>query len=172
VRAALADAGEQLLLVLAGASVSRGSSRVSEARAFVDTGDDEILVLPDVDSEERNWLLAHARLLLYPTSAEGFGFVPFEAARFGTPTISVSFGPIRELGAAGPDAPRSWSIDELTASALDLLRDPAKAQAQVEAITAAGDLLTWQQCASAMLEMYRSVLDRPPRSPARMEHDD
>jgi glycosyltransferase involved in cell wall biosynthesis len=172
IRAALDEAGERLLLVLAGAAVSRGSSRVAEARALVGAGDDDVLVLPDVDSEERNWLLAHARLLLYPTSAEGFGFVPFEAARFGTPTVSVSFGSLRELGADGPVAPASWAVDDLAAAALELLRDPAKAQAQVESITAAGDRLTWQRCASAMLEMYRSVLDRPPRSPARMKHDD
>ena len=45
------------------------------------------------DHTERNWLLRHASVVLYPTSAEGFGLVPFEAAQFGTPTAAVSFDP-------------------------------------------------------------------------------
>ena len=73
-----------------------GSTRVAESRVAL-RSDTPAHVLPDVTSQERNWLLRHASLVLYPTSAEGFGLVPYEAARFGTPTVHVSFGPLAEV---------------------------------------------------------------------------
>jgi glycosyltransferase involved in cell wall biosynthesis len=165
VREALAERGHDVLLVLVGASVPSGSSRVAEARALAGAHADRVLMLPDVTAEERNWLLAHARLLLYPTSAEGFGFVPFEAARFGTPSVSVSFGPLRELGAVGSAPAENWSIESLAESATRLLADPAVARREIEEVLRAGTALTWARCASGMLSVYRWLLDRPPRTP-------
>ena len=90
--------GRALALVVVGASVPFGSRRDLEARARLEQHrefgpSDHIVTVPDVTSEERNWLLRHSSVVLYPTSAEGFGLVPFEAASFGTPTVAVGFGP-------------------------------------------------------------------------------
>ena len=74
--------GLALTFVLAGPSVPFGGSRNAERQLLQD--DDDVLFLPNVSSRERNWLMRHATVVLYPTSAEGFGLVPFEAARFGT----------------------------------------------------------------------------------------
>jgi glycosyltransferase involved in cell wall biosynthesis len=89
--------GFDLALVMAGASVPHGTTRVLEGRV---APSDATYVLPEVASAERNWLLRHASLVWYPTSAEGFGLVPFEAAVFGTPTVAVGFGPVEELAFA------------------------------------------------------------------------
>jgi glycosyltransferase involved in cell wall biosynthesis len=89
--------GFDLALVMAGASVPHGTTRVLEGRV---APSDATYVLPEVASAERNWLLRHASLVWYPTSAEGFGLVPFEAAAFGTPTVAVGFGPVEELAFA------------------------------------------------------------------------
>ena len=97
---ALRQMGHPLSLVLAGAHVPYGSSRMEEDAAW--QPDQPVYVIPDVSSEERNWLLRHASVVLYPTSAEGFGFVPHEAAAFGTPSVFVPFGP---LGERFPDLP-------------------------------------------------------------------
>ncbi|MGH9282127.1 MAG: glycosyltransferase, partial [Acidimicrobiales bacterium] len=56
--------GVRLALVLAGAAVPFGSSRTAEARRGA--GQEHVYVIPDVTSEERNWLLRHAALVLYP----------------------------------------------------------------------------------------------------------
>ena len=41
-----------------------------------------------VTSEERTWLLGNAAAVLYPSSAEGFDFLPYEAAALNTPQLS------------------------------------------------------------------------------------
>ena len=94
------DAGHDLTLVMAGAAVPHGTTRLAEdalAPQLRGPGGRDLIVLPEVSSAERNWLLRHASLVWYPTSAEGFGLVPFEAATYGTPCVSVGFGPITEL---------------------------------------------------------------------------
>ena len=92
--------GFDLALVIAGTAVPNGTSRVSEARLG---SREHVFVIPEVSGPERNWLLRHAAFVWYPTSAEGFGLVPFEAAAFGTPTVAVAFGPVQELAVIRED---------------------------------------------------------------------
>jgi len=152
-----------LSLVLAGAFVPYGSSRLLEA--FEITDEDDVFVLPDISSVERNWLFRHASLVLYPSSAEGFGLVPFEAARFGTPTVNVAFGPLAEMARDIPVTAPDWSPQSLADAAEKLLRDPALARAQVEACLAAGTEYTWARTAEALTGFYRQLVARPPRWP-------
>jgi glycosyltransferase involved in cell wall biosynthesis len=153
--------GHQLSLVLAGAHVPYGSSRVDEDAVW--TPDLPVYVVPDVSSEERNWLLRHAAVVLYLTSAEGFGLVPHEAAAFGTPTVFVPFGPLGERFPDLPAAPADWSLEELTKTADSLLRDPALARQQIDAITQDTKRYDWENTAVGVLDVYRAVLARPPR---------
>ena len=153
--------GFELSLVLAGAAVPFGSSRVDEARPG--SAGDHVFALPDVTSEERNWLLHHASLVLYPTSAEGFGLVPYEAARFGTPTVLVPFGPLGEVVGGLPVCAEDWSPRSMADAAERLLADPAVAGAQVTAALAFGASYTWDVTAAKLVEVYRSLLAGPAR---------
>jgi glycosyltransferase involved in cell wall biosynthesis len=153
--------GWALALVLVGAAVPWGSSRAREDSQGVG----EIFVLPELPSEERNWLFRHASLLFYPTSAEGFGLVPYEAARFGTPSVYVSFGPLGEIAGEQPVLARDWSPEALADAAEGLLRDPALASQQVEACLAAGAPYTWARTTEELVTMYRELMARPPRYP-------
>lgn len=153
--------GLDLSLVLAGAAVPYGSSRVPEAvRA---SGRDDVFTIPDVTSEERNWLLHHADVVLYPTSAEGFGLVPYEAARFGTPTVLVPFGPLGEVVGDLPVAAADWSATALADAAEELLADPATARAQVASALRSGQDYTWDATAAKLVEVYRTLLAAPAR---------
>jgi glycosyltransferase involved in cell wall biosynthesis len=151
--------GRDLALVMAGAGVPWGSSRALEAASGQR---DQVIVLPDVTSEERNWLLRHASLVLYPTSAEGFGLVPYEAARFGTATVHVGFGPLAEIGGDLPVVARDWSPEALADAAEALLADPALAGRQVASCLQSGASYTWARTAEALTEMYRMLLARAP----------
>ncbi len=148
-------------LVLVGPSVLHGSSAVAEAAAAGPTVGAGTVRLPNVPAAERNWLLRHAALVLYPTSAEGFGLVPYEAARLGTPTVMVPVGPLVDLAARLPVSAATWSPAALADAAEALLWDPTLAAAQVRATLAAGRDLTWDATAARLVDVYRSLLARP-----------
>jgi glycosyltransferase involved in cell wall biosynthesis len=152
--------GRELPLVLAGPAVPYGSTRIHEADG---AGSDVVCLLPDVTTTERNWLLRHASVVMYPTSAEGFGFVPFEAAQFGTPALHVAFGPLVALGADLPVSVVSWEPGAFADGIVRLLDDPSLATAQVEAFRAAGERYTWPRTAEQLVLMYRTVLGMPAR---------
>ncbi len=153
-------------LIMAGPVVAEGSSRLSETRVVLaanETLDRDVYVLPDVTTAERNWLMRHADLVLYPTSAEGFGLVPYEAARFGTPSLFTSFGPLHELAPDIPVAAEDWLPASVASSAERLLTDPALAKAQIEACLTAGSTYTWDATAGDLVDLYYRVLALPPR---------
>jgi glycosyltransferase involved in cell wall biosynthesis len=122
---------------------------------------DGVLVLPHVRPAERNWLLAHAALVLYPTSAEGFGLVPYEAARFGTPTVLVPVGPLEVVAADLPVLATSWSATAMADAAERLLGDAELAAAQVAAAVDSADRQRWDDTAARLVDVYRTVLARP-----------
>lgn len=151
--------GHDLSLVLAGPEVPWGSSRAAEAAALPS---DDVYKLPEVSSEERNWLLRHASVVLYVTSAEGFGLVPYEAARFGTPTVYVPFGPLGEIGGEPPVLAADWHPSSLADATEALLSDPALARQQVASCLKAGAPYTWADAAERLTSAYRTVLARSP----------
>lgn len=156
--------GLQTRLVMAGVTVPYGSTRGPEARAqavLPEALRQDLLLLPDVTPEERIWLLTHASLVLYPTSAEGFGLVPFEAAQCNTPTLFVSFGPLSELLSAVPVSAADWSPESLADAAEQLLRDPALSRSQIEAVRSAATKYTWDSTADQAVHFYRELLARP-----------
>lgn len=158
----LRERGHAIGLVLAGAVVAKGSSRQEEALARRASDEDALLVLPDVSSAARNWLLRHAAIVLYPTSAEGFGLVPFEAAAMGTPTAHVNFGPLREL-IDSPDLPRDWDPAHMADYCQQLLADPQQGARNIRHILASGAPLTWDATATDLVHAYRQILAGAPR---------
>lgn len=157
----LRETRPSLGLVLAGVAVAEGSSRVLEAIELRDT--EGVVTLPDVTSEERNWLLRHASICLYPTSNEGFGLVPFEAARFGTPTVFHRVGPLAEVLDGVPVAATSWDPDELADCCERLLADPQLSAEQVIATLKCGSRYTWDETAARLVRAYRELLAQPVR---------
>lgn len=162
----LRERGHKLSLVLVGASVPHGSSRALEERARGWDDDQVVFVLPDVTSAERNWLLRHAGVVLYPTAAEGFGLVPFEAARFGTPTVYVPFGPLAEAAGGPSGLPGDWDPEHLADAVERLLADPSEAERHISATLGAGESFTWARTADLLVSAYRRLLSYPPRSRA------
>jgi glycosyltransferase involved in cell wall biosynthesis len=156
----LVDRGREYALVLAGPAVPYGASRVEETVAL-ESGS-PVAVLPDVTAEERNWLLRHATVVVYPTSAEGFGLVPFEAACFGTPTVHVGFGPLLELWDP-PVMVDRWSATAFADAVEALADDPDLAQAQVKAALASARKYAWSRTAEELVVMYRTILAMPSR---------
>jgi len=151
--------GHSLALVMAGVHVPWGSSRAAEASSWRPAL--PVYRIPDVTSAERNWLLRHASVVLYPTSAEGFGLIPEEAAAGGTPTLFVPFGPLAERHAALPVRPAGWSAEAFADAVEKLLGDPSLSARQVAAIAEGGAAHDWSAAADSTVEAYWAVLGRP-----------
>jgi glycosyltransferase involved in cell wall biosynthesis len=154
--------GHQCDLVLAGLHV-RGSSSRHQEQVLLDSHVNlrgSAYRLGHVDEAERAWLLAHAAVVLYPTSAEGFGFVPFEAARLGSPSSFVSFGSLRELTGVA-DVPSTWSVTALADDVSLLLKDDEAADRRIGAVLQRSEELTWGRFAEEFVAFAQDVLAMP-----------
>lgn len=157
------DSGVSCDLVLAGLHVRSSSSKDAEdvlLRRHTNLRG-SVHRLGHVEPISRQWLLANARAVLYPSSAEGFGFVPYEAAILGTPSTFVGFGPLAEISGVR-DVPARWSVDHCAADLHSLLTDPDAAQARVRALDDARGRLTWAGFADALVDFIVRIDGMPP----------
>lgn len=156
------QAGQPCDLVLAGLHVKSSSSKVQEddlvARHLDLRG--RIHTVGHVSSASRAWLLAHATAVLYPSSAEGFGLVPYEAAALGTPSVFTDFGPLREIsGVRG--LPATWSVDQYAADLVALLSDSAARDTRVGALHEAIHRHSWAAFAEQLVGFFERVTRVP-----------
>lgn len=151
-------------LVLAGLHVHQWSAEEyeRETRDVVPENGAVLRLFGSVSSESRSWLLANAAIVLYPTAAEGFGLVPFEAASLGTPTVLTRFGPLAEnlpptVGVA------SWSLHAYADEVRRLLDSDEERDSLVAEVNGAAARLTWENSAAQLLVAFRNAVSVPPR---------
>jgi hypothetical protein len=158
----LAD-GTNCDLVLAGLHVKSSSSKDQEAALLAQHTNlrGAAHSVDHVSPQSREWLLAQAAAVLYPSSAEGFGFVPYEAAALGTPTTFTSFGPLAEISQI-TDVPQSWSVDTHAHDLSALLTDPQAAQTRVDKLRAAIARRSWDGFADQLLDFIQHIDALPP----------
>jgi GT2 family glycosyltransferase len=77
----------QVSLKLIGPDPDFGSSKRDELRAILETQNVDIQRYSWVTSEKLNEMISNSDLVIYPSLIEGFGIVPFEAAKLGVPCI-------------------------------------------------------------------------------------
>jgi glycosyltransferase involved in cell wall biosynthesis len=163
---ALRDLGWHGRLVLAGTHVPHGSSRERE-RALLGGSPDlagSVLDLGQVDEPCRRWLYGHASALSYPTTYEGFGLLPFEAAQSGLPCLFAAQASLAELaGDAATLIP--WDAHASAAAVLPLLSDgPARdhhlSQLRALPVPSADDV------AQQLIAVYEQALSDPPSEAA------
>jgi glycosyltransferase involved in cell wall biosynthesis len=146
-------------LVLAGVHVSEGSSAADEA-AWRDRHPELADAIVDAgapDESEKAWLYANAAAVVYPTTYEGFGLIPFEAAEHGTPCL---FAPQASLAELLPGADRlvPWDAQASADRAIGVLREDGERERLLEAVRAAAGRLTWDAYAATLLETYADAL--------------
>jgi glycosyltransferase involved in cell wall biosynthesis len=150
-------------LVFAGPTPQPGSSHDEEseflrsnphvASRFVDLG--------AVDVPERNWVLAHSAVVLYPTLSEGFGLIPFEAASAGSPVISSRMGSLAEV--IPDDVPSFGNFDPQECATLvsRMLGEGVRGRAPNNSLIARSEQYSWNESCSRMLALIDDVLKRP-----------
>jgi glycosyltransferase involved in cell wall biosynthesis len=163
---ALRDLGWQGRLVLAGTHVPNGSSRERERKLLSGSPDlaGSVLDLGQVDEPCRRWLYRHASALIYPTTYEGFGLLPFEAAQSGLPCLFAAQASLAELaGDAATLIP--WDAYASAIAVLPLLSDgPARdhhlSQLRALPIPSADDV------AQQLIAVYEQATSDPPSEAA------
>ena len=158
-------------LVLAGPEVAHGSSVGDEVEWLTLHPDlaEQVVTLAAVSEAEKQWLYERCAAVVYPTTYEGFGLVPFEAADAGRPCL---FAPVSSLAEVLPREAAlivPWD-EELSADrAIDVLRDPEAAASAVATVRAAGARLTWDATATGLLDAYDAALALPASEMLRLE---
>ena len=157
-------------LVLAGPDVAQGSSLGAEAEwlgLHPETVGD-VVTLAAVSEAEKRWLLEECAAVVYPTTYEGFGLVPFEAAHAGAPCL---FAPVSSLAELAPEAALlvPWDADLSADRCIDVLRDPQARAEQVARVRDAGAVLTWDRAAEGLLAAYDAALALPASELLRLE---
>ena len=154
--------GQACDLVLAGLHVKSSSSKETEKALLAKHVDlrGTAHAFGHVSSHARAWLLANAAVVVYPSSAEGFGLVPYEAAALGTPSTFTRFGPLAEI-ANVTDVPKTWSIEAYAADIAALLADEHQSTARVAALQQAITHHTWRGFARQLVDFFIQTAQRP-----------
>jgi len=154
-------------LVLAGPHAELGSSREDERRRLADPAlADRVVDLGAVDEDAKRGLYATAAAAIFPSTYEGFGLIPFEAAAAGKPSLFAPVAALAELLPAEAAALVPWDAEASADRALELLCDPDAARRQVATVRDAGRLLTWDRTARKLLAVYERALAEPTREAA------
>jgi GT2 family glycosyltransferase len=160
-------------LVLAGPRVSHGSSAGEEA-AYLATRPElaaRVIGLPAIGEPEKEWLLTRAAAVLYPTTYEGFGLMPFEAAVYGRPCLFASQTALAETLPADAATIVPWDARASAVRAHPLLSSPEAAAAHVRSIRQAGKRFTWRSAAETLVEVYWETAASPARPASRLALD-
>jgi Glycosyl transferases group 1 len=132
---------------------------------------DSVLDLGPVSEEEKAWLMRHSSAVVYPSTYEGFGLVPFEAALSGVPCVFAAQSSLAELAPPETAAISPWDPARSAAAAYPLLTDANARKRQVEALAAAAREFTWAKTAAALNTVYAEAALAPAREAAAVSFD-
>ena len=150
-------------LVLAGPTPPFGNSLATEAEYLLAAPElrDAVVTVGTLTEDEKRWLYRRTALVLYPSTVEGFGLVPFEAAHHGVPTLASRRGSLDEVLPPGIPAIDTFSVTATADTAWDLLHDAVAAKELVETVQEHGRHFTWDAVAERLLGLFTDALDRP-----------
>jgi glycosyltransferase involved in cell wall biosynthesis len=150
-------------LVFAGPWISPGGSADEERSRLA--ADERLrahcMDLGTIRESEKAWLYRASALVLYPTTYEGFGFIPFEAALYDVPTMWAASSSLKELLGAEDPPISAWEPKHAASTALTLMRSEKARQANLARVRAAAVNLTWQATAKRHIDLYARVSAQP-----------
>jgi alpha-1,3-rhamnosyl/mannosyltransferase len=142
-------------LVVVGRPGWQCADAVAALRAGVAAG--ELRWLRDAGDAQLFGCLAHARLLVYPSLLEGFGFPPLEALALGVPVVAGRPPALDEVlgDAARTCDPRS--VGALADAVAEVWRDDRLRAELAAAGRARARAFRWDDCAAQHAALYREL---------------
>jgi glycosyltransferase involved in cell wall biosynthesis len=174
------DHGWDGQLAIAGAEPAHGASSGDEAAflSFRRQLAERVVELGAVTEAEKRWLLDEAVAVLHPSTYEGFGLAPFEAAAAGTPCLFAHTSALRETLPEDAATLVPWDPARSAARVIEVLRSQTRADALVDVIRQVSGTLTWDVAAPHLLSAYAAAASSPAPAMARVaarvakvEHD-
>jgi glycosyltransferase involved in cell wall biosynthesis/GT2 family glycosyltransferase len=157
-------------LVMAGPHVAGGSSAGKEAEQLVTKPwlTEHVIELAAVDEAGKRWLMERAAAVVYPSTFEGFGLVPFEAGELDVPCFFAPQSALAELLPEEAALLVPWDAEASAERCAALLADPGLRERHVALLRQAGASLTWDKTAEELLTIYRAAVAGPPRDARRL----
>ena len=160
-------------LVIAGAEVLHGSGSGDDAAWLLGHPEHarHVHVVGAVTEPEKAWLLRAAAAVVYPSTYEGFGLIPFEAAAAGTPCLAAPTSALRDTLPAALSLLVPWDASASAARAVAVLTPGAARDALVDGLRGAAAPLTWSATGAALVDAYRAAVRLPAPATARLVDD-
>lgn len=154
-------------IVLAGGDKANGGSSLQEKYEIEQHPvlQERVKYLGAIDEGEKQWLLEKAVLLLYPSTVEGFGMVPFEAALADTPALTSRFSSLGEVLGEGIIYLDSFEPGAGATTAWQLLSQPGLAQRQIATLKKRAETFSWERVAETTWDFYQQISRKIPRVP-------
>ncbi|HEX5924249.1 MAG TPA: glycosyltransferase [Baekduia sp.] len=160
-------------LVIAGAEVLHGSGGGDDAAWLLGHPEHarHVHTVGAVTEPEKAWLLGTAAAVVYPSTYEGFGLIPFEAAAAGTPCLAAPTSALRDTLPAELSLLVPWDASASAARAVGVLTPGAARDALVDGLRGAAAPLTWSATGAALVDAYRAAIRLPAPATARLADD-
>ena len=161
-------------LVLAGLVPPAGGSLGHEASMFLDDPSlrNSVIVLPALSEPEKRWMFENSELMLYPTTVEGFGLVPFEAAMYGLATLSTRQGSLDEVLPQDVPTISGFDVSEATDKFMAMVSDVDLRTHVVTALRDAGESFTAERTTNLLMELFIDMMRQPPTRVAAVLAED
>lgn len=157
--------GWQGAIVLAGAHVVNGSSAPAERELLRSRPDlaANVIDLGPVSEAEKRWLLRSAVAHLAPSTYEGFGLAPLEAAAASRPCIYAACTSLRELVDRDAATVVPWDAAASADAAVALLRPGPARDQHLALLQLALERYSWDRVIPEILASYSEAIASPYR---------
>ena len=151
-------------LVLAGPRVPFGSSVPDEASFLAENPElaEDVSYLGAIGESEKSWLLERAGAVVYPSTYEGFGLVPFEAATSGVPCLFAPVTSLLEVLPAELARLVPWDAAASARNATGILDGDGR-ESLVSGLQKAAKAYTWAGTAEQTVAVYEDAIAAPSR---------
>lgn len=158
--------GWEGMLVLAGAHVAHGGSAGAESELLRTRRElaAHVLDIGPVPEPEKRWLLTNASALLCPSTYEGFGLTPLEAASAGIPCLYAPVTSLREVAGADAATLIPWDAAASAERALRLLHPGEARERHLASLREALGSYRWEAIVPELEAVYREAIASPYRS--------
>jgi glycosyltransferase involved in cell wall biosynthesis len=160
-------------LVIAGAEVLHGSGSGDDAAWLLRHPEHapHVHTIGAVSEGEKTWLMHEAAAVVYPSTYEGFGLIPFEAVAAGTPCLLAHVSALRDSVPPELALLTPWDARASAARAIRVLRDDAVRAELVDGLRRVATSLTWRATGEGLVAAYRDAVRLPAPLTARLTHD-